>query len=1163
MKRVSTTKQQRQAQLKRNTRQQRAHRRTTTAPQRRAARASTGVDRRDFLKQGAGAGLALALSPLLNSCGGDDDSGPPAGKEVRTLFVNLAHENHAGKSYFFEGGGQSHRLTRVADKPHVLARERRANNFLSAVPDDQITHHIENVNLPVDSVAIIYVGADIDQSAGTWQMASINLVIPTQAVKVAYARARAGTPTDPLPMSAARRKYGLPAAQTETDLIEETALLDTSNHAATLIGSHPDLMGLEATAAATVQHNHVARSIDTILLSSKIASLGPAMPQQTPGTPNSTGWASLQPLFNADGSPARLKLGPNAGRLQYHTVLHPDVRALTGKGAVTVTPGVKNDESLGADITTLKTPQDYTGMLWYRRDGRPNVNQSPSSGFRATNALMTLKQQGPQSGLDTSATMTTNADGSISVTVTATNWYLRYLGIFLQFLDGDTVLNLADIPEYNAKTIIDPSIHNYPGNPNYSFDKATVMYAGLVPAITTIMGIPLSTPGGAGSGSITFNKPAKATTVRILTGGLGAGSDTYPDTTSAGIGMTAFFCYGVTALCGAAGAGAKYPLVIEAIATSLDKIANALATALVDDLSGSTPATAQFWSDEALSIAVTIIGTQGVTVLSTMIGLIGLIITESEVEKAVPIIGIVSQVISGLIAAADIIITSVDVGKSPWTYVNDLVFTYDLSVSLTPDVNHNTFPAAADTYKVTAMLDNGTPYVQTLKILTAAPSSLPAVKFTGIPLGGNINVSVSFAQSATVANADDVLLGRGTTGLVVNDGSAKAIQIEEIKFPIGPTTKYEHKTKTFLDDSDHHVWAIAPAPTENQANHVCGLAGTICDFRGITVRQGTQAAQGYLGYAWQGQNSDASKAPSCQGGGVGQLDQLTNLNTGINAAAGEAGSQCGINVGGVRVAYNLLTHGTSNFYLDTSDANAPVIRQVTLDGTPQFASPASNQAWGVLNMPSDALLLHPAGHLISINSVNHKIETHQIPKAALADSNAKVMLLAQVRSGKGSRPGLLDSPVAAAVSADGHILILEAGNNRIHALDLGANPVPYFKQQPAAYFLTLDQTPPSQNWQHLDMAVEYTGFIYVLSYRTDTFEYQMNIYHPDQAGTSPIGSTPTVMNAARLTVDFWRSVYSLNYEVIPRLNPSNTTPPPVTEPSVSLWTPCNVGQTCS
>jgi hypothetical protein len=42
------------------------------------------------------------------------------------------------------------------------------------------------------------------------------------------------------------------------------------------------------------------------------------------------------------------------------------------------------------------------------------------------------------------------------------------------------------------------------------------------------------------------------------------------------------------------------------------------------------------------------------------------------------------------------------------------------------------------------------------------------------------------------------------------------------------------------------------------------------------------------------------------------------------------------------------------------------------------------------------------------------------------------------------------------------------------------------------------------------------------------------------------------MNAARLTVDFWRNVYTLNYDVL-RL-PGGAFPG-LTEPSVSLWTP--------
>ena len=1133
-----------------------------------AASGSGGVNRRDFLMQGAGAGLALGLPPLLLSCGGNDDDGT-ASRVTHTLFFNFAHEAHGGKSYFIEGGGQSMRLTPVAERPDVLQRERAGNVFLRAVPDDQITHHVEGFVIPGDSVAIVYVGADIDRNAGTWQMTSMHTVIPPRAVQVAHERARARIPSGPLPLSAARSRYGLPAAQSAQDLIDESALLDPSGHAATLIASHPDLMALEPTAAATVHHNHVGRSISAVLLSNKIAQLGPALPQTTPGTPNATGWGSLQPLFNADGTPARLKSGPDAGRLQYHTVLHPDVKTLAGQGAVGTTSAVKDDETLGADITTLKTPGAYAGALWYRRDGRPNVDQSPSAGFTASNAQMTLKQQGPQSGLDVSATMTTNTDGSISVTLTATNWYLRYLGLFLQFLDGDTVLKLADLPEYTGRTIIDPSIHSYPGgSPDYSFDSDDTMYGALVPAVTTVMGVPLEFQAGAGSASVTILKPAKATAVRVLCGGLGTGSNNYPGTIGAGIGMTAFFCYGVTILCGAAGAGAKYPLIIEAIADSLDKIASVLAAALVDDLSGSTPASAQFWGDQALSIAETIIGTQGGTLLSTVIGVIVAIVAESELEKVIPIVGIVSQIISAAIAAADLILTTVDVALSPWTYVNDLVFTYDLSVTLQKDETDDTFPKAATAYTVTAMFDDGTPHVQTHALTAPIPSSLPPVVFKSVPLGGNVNVSVGFAQKATTLGQADILLGKGTTGLIANNANtAPTFAIEEIAFPIDSTTTYQHRQKTTLDAAGNHVWAAAPAPTANLGNTTCGAAGTACGFRGISVRQGTSSARGYLGYAWQSQNSDASKGPSCVGGGVGQLDQLANLNTdsgnnGANAQQGYANATCGVGVPGVKVAYSLLSHAAANFYLDTTDPSAPMVRQVVLEPTPSFASPLSGQSFGVLNLPSDSLLLHPAGHLISINNANHKIETHKLPAASLADADAKVQLIAQVRSGKGTRPGLLDLPVAAAVAPNGVILVLEAGNNRIQAFDLGANPVPLFKKQSGPgktpHSLTLGGTDPAQGWQYLDLAVEYTGYLYVLAYNENTFVYRLDLYHPDQADNNPISTTLNI-NAARLTVDLWRNVYALNYEVL--LLPGGAAAG-LTEPSVSLWTPCDVGRTC-
>ena len=74
----------------------------------------------------------------------------------------------------------------------------------------------------------------------------------------------------------------------------------------------------------------------------------------------------------------------------------------------------------------------------------------------------------------------------------------------------------------------------------------------------------------------------------------------------------------------------------------------------------------------------------------------------------------------------------------------------------------------------------------------------------------------------------------------------------------------------------------------------------------------------------------------------------------------------------------------------------------------------------------------------------------------------------------------MNTPAAAANTADGVILVLEAGNSRIHALDTCANPVRLFSKQPRQYVLNLTGT-DSDNFEYLDMAVEYSGYTYVLT----------------------------------------------------------------------------------
>ena len=93
----------------------------------------------------------------------------------------------------------------------------------------------------------------------------------------------------------------------------------------------------------------------------------------------------------------------------------------------------------------------------------------------------------------------------------------------------------------------------------------------------------------------------------------------------------------------------------------------------------------------------------------------------------------------------------------------------------------------------------------------------------------------------------------------------------------------------------------------------------------------------------------------------------------------------------------------------------------------------------------------------------------------------------------------------------------------------------------------------SPDIHYLDVGVETKGFIYVLSYQgTGSLQsdYHLDIYNPDGTWLSrtPEKAGDAGVNGARMIVDQWRNLYTLNYEAI--LGPNNRT-----EPSVSTWIP--------
>ncbi len=94
--------------------------------------------------------------------------------------------------------------------------------------------------------------------------------------------------------------------------------------------------------------------------------------------------------------------------------------------------------------------------------------------------------------------------------------------------------------------------------------------------------------------------------------------------------------------------------------------------------------------------------------------------------------------------------------------------------------------------------------------------------------------------------------------------------------------------------------------------------------------------------------------------------------------------------------------------------------------------------------------------------------------------------------------------------------------------------------------------PPSPAVKYLDVAVEAKGFIYVLSCVNDgkaPSDYRLDIYKPDGSPlTTDAGRHNGQINAPRMIVDQWRTLFTLNYQQMegPAGRP---------EPTVSQWIP--------
>ncbi len=227
----------------------------------------------------------------------------------------------------------------------------------------------------------------------------------------------------------------------------------------------------------------------------------------------------------------------------------------------------------------------------------------------------------------------------------------------------------------------------------------------------------------------------------------------------------------------------------------------------------------------------------------------------------------------------------------------------------------------------------------------------------------------------------------------------------------------------------------------------------------------------------------------------------------------------------------------SGFYVDPRQGVSRLRRFVP--GQPFDLDPA-RPSYGRFDTPHlDDFVVHPEGFALA---VSFRDGTFSSLTLGPGSSEAQEPV-AGISGGQGTAPGRFAGPVALALAASGDLLVLESLNARLQAVDVFGNPVPYFPGASPTLALAAEDRPAT----YLDLAVDRDGHFLVLLLLGNgdaVADYRLDLYAPDGRR---LATTPSV-NAARIALDAWRNLYTLDYSHL--LGPGGRT-----EPGVSVWRP--------
>jgi hypothetical protein len=992
--------------------------------------------------------------------------------------------------------------------------------------------------------------------------------------------------TVPMPVDAARRVHvaGAPRDRSQPEYVHLAAIvcppaelsatviaedIDYPSTAKAFLFHHPELLSVDPKVAATVkQHMDEETAPETY---DEILFLAEEMQRQGPPTEQENrGWAQLIPFF--DDQDVK------------HYVQRPSRR--------TVSAAAKAMELL--QLTT-KNDLRLAGKTWTQEPGLSVIASEAPAGLTPVALLgtgddgVTVKPELATQlhGVRTFVEKPKTPGSGIRAHVRMENYFLRYLGVYIQFLDVDG--NILPTPTWNPD--------GSSGAPVYIEELPILRWLGGPSPPDTILGIPNPLIPGSIEEDITF--PAGAAAARLYGLGLGTGIYPYQPQNLYGAYRTAIGNLVIPTLLLPFGVAMKTHKPLKKLFDDpqfglLLKGLGAVYAVYVGV--GSAVNGRIDW--HGLSTIGKKIFEKGFEALANYLLTL---VRDGLFKRYIPFVGWAMAALDTLTNIAQITQTLVAVGTSPSSIQNRLTVEIETTVHVLPDPVADVFPPGMSrALNVRLVYEGNQPTRSVTKTIPAGSTDTVLTVTLPNNLGGRVKVQCEFLVGNDVAAS-------ASTSFLRNDGVATkevTLALFQKRVALTKETEYEHAALLTYQNG-RYVWMeTRTEPVSTRTSLSASPTGNaISDLAGLTLSQ----RHHQLGYAWTAAGLGIGDCLS--GGRDTQLDALQSVDIPGRPMDDARFSGCAYS-SRAPIAYDpypprfkMNADGQYEiengrpvpdpedrdlglYYVDPSRSTRPEseggghhLRRIPNGGTAPINEPGAEPlSWGRFPRAVDALVLHPSGRVLAINTALSELMTTTLEPKGLRDADvpfarclAGPALDYTPPGGVGTlrrRPGLLAHPIAIASTYDGTILVLEDVSrapavSRLQAFDANGNPVDLFPQGP---FLDL----PGGR-RYLDLAVAGNvdlSDIYILYYEREGKEpqdYHLAVYQSGpkvpKENPSPLLTTPRV-SAARLAVDLFRTLYTLNWSMTTdgRGNPAGPHPGPNmpagrTVPSLSQWLP--------